>query len=224
MEVIKAPLQFYTEKLKNMEHFSLARYGDGELYCIWGRQGKNSNGCYYTPNLRIGLIESLIPKDNFIFGMQRVLPHDLKRAQEQFPHIQWYDSEIFGDELVAGNLYPFLKELTRHRIVIIGNSSIRPISKFLKYDLFIEVPPSNAFEEKDRVYKEIFDYGQPAVYLFSCGMAANVFISELHGKIDHAFLIDIGHIWDAFVGNMSRCNLEGMTQEQIDRNLYAPTN
>lgn len=219
------PLQFYVDKLKNNEPFSLVRFGDGELYCMWGRQGHNSNGCDYTPELRADLqkvIEN--PKEGVIYGLQRVLPGDQKRAEQY--GVEWYDSEVFGDELVAGKLYPLIEVLKEKPVVIISNPKTVGIPMFLgpRFGI-IEVGYSNAHKEKNQVYSEIdlfkknkrFSHG--VVYIFCCGMAGTVFPYELHdGK---NWYLDLGHIFDPFVGNMSRCNLEGMTKEQIERNLYA---
>lgn len=209
-------LQYYVDKLKKGEKFSLARYGDGEFYCMWGKQGENSNGCLYSPELREALIKSLRHKDDlsFIYGMQRVLPQDQAKAEKEYPGIDWHDSEVFGEAVARGELFPFIEQLRNMKLVVIGNESIfQFIYKTLKPQVFIKVPPVNAFtaDVKIPIIKD-------AVYLFSCGMAANAFIAEFHGKVD-GWLIDLGHIWDPFTGNMSRCDLEGKTLEEINRNL-----
>lgn len=215
-------LQYYVDKLKNGEKFSLARYGDGEMLCMWGKQGGNSNGCRYSPELREALLDSMKHKDDptFIYGMQRVLPADRARMEKEYPDVDWYDSEIFSEAVANGELYPLIAQLRKKSVVVIGNMSIYPICELLGTGVqFIEVQPSNSYEEKDFVISTITNIlNDGDIYLFSCGMAANAFISELHGKIDGWF-IDVGHIWDPFVGLMSRCDLEGKTKEDIERNL-----
>lgn len=215
------PLEFYVDKLKKGEHFSLIRFGDGEFYCLWGLGGtQNSNGCRYTPELRQDLADTFrhAGDPSFLFGMQHVLPGDRKRAEELYP-VEWYDSEIFGDSLVAGKLFPLIEQLRKMKTVVIGNGSIREaVHRVFGNDHFIIVPPANAHEHKDRVLREC-EALAPATFLFSCGMAANAFIADLHG-IENSYFLDMGHIWDAFAGNMSRCNLEGKTKEEIERNLH----
>lgn len=224
--MIHEPLQFYVDKLKNGEHFSLARYGDGEFYCMWGRQGRNSNGCAYSPELRDGLLMSMRHKNDpsFIYGMQRVLPSDRIRAKREYPDVEWHDSEIFSIAVAEGKLYPLIEQLRGMRVTVIGNESISEVTKeIFDWKSFIFVPPFDAYEHRDRVIKEILtNETKSNVFLFSCGMAANAFIGELHGQVD-GWLIDLGHIWDPFTGNMSRCDLEGKTMEEINKNLYETT-
>lgn len=217
METIKKPLSWYVEKLKNGEKFSLARYGDGELYCMWGKQGGNSNGCRYSPELREALLDSMKHKDDdtFIYGLQRVLPQDEKKIKEQYPDVKWYDTEIFSEAVANGELYPLIQQLKQMKVHFIANDTISPfLDEHFAWNLHSVVPPENAFD-KELTLKPSDDI----VYLFSAGMASNAWISKLHGQAD-CWLIDVGHIWDPFVGNMSRCDLEGKTLEDINKNLH----
>jgi hypothetical protein len=103
--------------------------------------------------------------------------------------------------------------------VVIGNESIRKdVTRVFYNNHFIEVPPYNSHELKSEIESACRQLA-PAVFLFSCGMAANVFVADLHGLKD-SFLLDMGHIWDAFSGNMSRCDIIGKSQEEIEKNLY----
>jgi len=215
------PLSFYVDKLKDEDYFSLARYGDGEFYCMWGRGTQNSNKCRYTPELKKDLEASFHHRHDpsFIFGMQRVLPEDRERAEKMYP-VDWYDTEIFSEAVANLELYPLIAQLRLMNTVVIGNKSIKAdVGRIFYNTQFIEVPPNNAHELKKEVLEECLMLA-PACFLFSCGMAANSFISALHG-LEGSFLLDLGHIWDPFTGNMSRCDLEGKTKEQIERNLYA---
>lgn len=204
-------LQYYVDKLKNNEKFSLIRFGDGEMLCMWGKKGHNCTGCNYTPQLRKGLLESMNHTEpNFIYGMQHVLPMDMARMINDYPDIDWHDSEIWGEAVANGELYPLLEQLKKMNVVIISNKTIKPIADMLGAD-FIEVPPSNTFDTPPTI-----EVKKDYVYLFACGMAANVFVSRLHGN--DAWFIDVGHIFDPLVGIMSRCDLEGKTLEDMQKN------
>lgn len=218
-------LQSYVDKMKRGERFSLARYGDGEFYCMWGKKGQNSNGCKYTEELRQALYDSMNHQydPTFIYGMQRILPHDRARAEKEYPETDWHDTEIFSEAVAEGKLYPLIEQLRKMPLVVICNhdvsDAIRKIIPGREINKIIPIRRSNAYEDRKLVVNECLKYkDEERVYLFSCGMAANAFISELHGKVD-GWLIDVGHIWDPFVGNMSRCDLEGKTMEDINLNL-----
>lgn len=215
---IQKPLKFYIDKLENGEKFSLARYGDGELLCMWGKQGKNCDGTRYTPELRQALLDSMKPREGFIHGLQRVLPQDEERITTEYPEIEWYDSEVFTEALAAGELYPLIEQLRKMRVCVIGNKSIKNFAiKELGAIDFREVSKSNAFEDR---WDLVLPVSDAEVFLFSCGMAANTFISEFHGRVD-GWLIDLGHIWDPFAGKRSRGYLEQLSDEQINKNLHA---
>lgn len=210
-------LQWYVDKLIRGEKFSLARWGDGEILCMRGKQGQNSNGCRYSPELRQALLDSMKYEydPTFIYGMQRVLPKDRKWLENQYPRVDWHDTEIFSEAVAQGKLYPLIEQLKKMPLTFVANRTVLPfIKKEFPDAQFIEVQNPNAYDNPP-----IFIMFENRVYLFSCGMAANAFIAELHGKVD-GWLLDVGHIWDPFVGNMSRCDLEGKTMEDIEKNLH----
>lgn len=211
-------LQYYVDKLKSGEKFSLARYGDGEMLCMWGKQGGNSNGCRYSPGLRQALLDSMNHKDNFIYGMQRVLPKDRERIEKEYPDIDWHDTEIFSEAVANGELYPLIEQLRKMKVGTIYKRNPKDI---INNECAYITPPFDSYDER----KQIIDFVKSSncdVYLFSCGMGANAIISELHGKVN-AFLVDVGHIWDGFFGEMSRCDIENKTLEDINKNLHEKT-
>lgn len=221
--MIKEPIQFYVDKMKKGEHFSMARFGDGELYCMWGARGQNSNKCRYSPELRESLLASMRHKNDptFIYGLQRVLPRDEKAIVSQYPDVNWHDSEIWSEAVADGKLFPLIEQLRKMEVCIITNLDAAAAFQDIigaKHSIIVE--KSNAYDVRDRVLEEIRRNPNYDIYIFSCGMAANAFIGELHGEID-ATLFDAGHIWDPFYGLMSRCDLEGKTMEEINKNLHA---
>lgn len=209
-------LDYYIDKMKRGEKFSLVRYGDGELLCMWGKQGGNSNGCRYSKELREALLDSMghIGDPTFIYGLQRVLPQDERRVMAEYPDVDWHDSEFLSEAVANGELYPFIKQLRDMKVATIYKRNPKDIIG--NKHAFI-VPPDNSYDLNEGITKFVMETDAD-VYLFSCGMAANAIISQLHGKKD-AFLIDVGHIWDGFFGEMSRCDLEGKTIEDINKNL-----
>lgn len=205
-------LQYYIDKLKSGERFSLARYGDGELYCMWGRQGRNSNKCRYSPELRQALLDSM--NVDIIHGLQRVLPHDEARIIREYPNIEWHETEFLSELVANGELFPLIEQFRKMKVATIYKRDPKHI---INNEFSFIVPPYDSYDYRGEI-KEWIMNTDADVFLFSCGMGANAIISELHGKKD-ATLFDVGHIWDPFFDEMSRCDLEGKTLEDINKNL-----
>lgn len=200
--------------------FSIARYGDGELYCLEGRQGENSQGCKYTEELRSDLIKTLEPKKGVIHMVSSTMLAEDKIAFEKYAELhdrKWLDTEIFPEGIKSGELKKFFDAIRKYPIVIISSEEKRKVP--LPYVHFIQTPISNTHAEKERIKSEVLAYGKPAVYLFACGMAATVLAYELHDMIPYSWFLDIGHILDPFIGIKSRGYLEELTHEQIFKNL-----
>lgn len=208
-------IHWWAERMRHP--LSLARFGDGEFLCVQGQKGANSHGCAYTRELREDLITLIADEDpTLLKGMQRILPTQLQQVRRHLKGT-WVDTEIFADALAAGELGPLFDTLRTKKLVIISSKEKRRIP--FSHELFIEVPRTNAHVEKERVVKEIIDFGKPMVYLFACGMAAGTFVHALHGKIPGASFIDIGHIFDPFIGEASRDYLIGIKPGLLMKNL-----
>jgi hypothetical protein len=92
----------------------------------------------------------------------------------------------------------FIDILKTKKLVIIGGKHLRNIP--IPYIHFIETPTYGATCWIEYIVNEILKYGKPATYLFSCGIAANVVIGEVYGKIKNSSFIDIGSFWDFALG------------------------
>lgn len=218
----KLSIHDFITKMQNKEFFSFARYGDGELNCIWRTWYlKNCDGCHYTEDLRSSLISSFdhINDDSFIYGLQNVGFEYFSRVKSDslLSKVNWHDSEFLTDTLRSGQLAPFFEQLSKMNVILIGNEDKASFSRFNFH--YIKIPKNNSFEVVDEIENEILDYGQEGVYLFTAGMTSNVLISRLHGILKNSFLIDIGHILDIFCGVTSRNYHNEITQEIIDKNL-----
>ena len=200
---------------------SLARFGDGEFLCIEGKKGGNSHGCDYTPELRADLIATAAYEaPGYLKGIQRITPAQLKRVHSYIVG-EWVDTEVFGDALAEGKLAPFFETLRTKELVIVSSKEKRAIP--FSYKHFVETPRTNAHAEKERIVNEVLEYCKlaetPPVVLFACGMAAGTFVRELHGKVPGASFIDIGHIFDPFVGEASRDYLLALAPDTLAKNL-----
>lgn len=220
------PLQWWADKLNSDQAFSLARFGDGELLCMLGKQGGNSHGCAYTPALRYDLLECA--RNKLLWhGLQRITPGQFAQARQFTDHGEWFNTEEFADALAVGAAKPLFEALSKKTVVVVSSAAKRHVYKSLKFKHFIETPLTNAHMQKKRIADECWSaaylYGRPMVFLFACGMAAGPIISEVDRQFrikDHEhWLIDIGHLLDPFIGDRSREYLKDIPQEILDQNL-----
>lgn len=213
------PIQWWADKINKNEYFSLARFGDGELLCMEGRKGGNSHGCGYTPQLKedlVGITRNI--STNFYKGLQRITPQQFAYARQYTESGEWFNTEEFADALAKGEAKPLFEAFKNHRVVIIS-SKVKRAFKGFPYNRFIETPHTNTHEVKDKIVKEILEVKIPGIYLFACGMAAGTLVNTLHGKIKQSWFIDIGHLFDPFIGDNSREYLKEVPQEILNKNL-----
>ena len=227
MRLVRHPLGWYAGKLTRGETFSLSRFGDGELYCMLGKEGANADGCDYRPDLADALVDSLCHDEpDYYYGLQRVYQHDADTLAHlldviEAPNREWLDSGVIAHSIIDGVFWPFLAALRGLETVVVSNRDARDLDRLgvLDYSHFVETPARNCWSEARRIYRDVLDHGRPACYLFSCGMTACVLVSALHGKIPGAWFLDVGHIWDVFLGKRTRYYMAQMTGEQVARNL-----
>ena len=123
MKVKRLPLSWYTEKLALNEPFTFARYGDGEWLTILGRIGlKNSNGCTFTQELSDDLVRVLKRQNLYQHAILTIAKRKqgdeiTQYLQDNKINLRWYNGDLLLDALLNGDLYPFIRELRRCRIV-----------------------------------------------------------------------------------------------------------
>lgn len=209
MNIKNYTLEFYIDKIKNKEPFSLGMYGDGEWQCIFNTFGdnlkENCENTLYTPELSRAMRESLDYKsDNFYFSVPDTFLKNkdyfcYAKKIDEFCHIEFVEKNMWNVAMYQAKLYPLIEEFRKHNVCIVSNKNLRNLT-FLNYDKFIEIGYPNCFDELDRVEKEILEYGKEGIYLFACGIPASLFVQRVHNKIPNSWFLDLGSIWDGFVG------------------------
>lgn len=212
MKVVEHPIEWYVEKINKNEPFSICTMGDGEFIAAFGQHvgGENAEATVYSQELCDQMRESFKFKaENFYFSA----PAGLKDAGltgigevriDRFLNdigadIEFHEMEIWDQAMKAGNFGGFIKALRAKNVCVISNQALRLLTP-LKYDKFIEIGYPNCFLEVDRVVQEVLEYGKPGVYLIAMGIPAVLVAQRLHGKIKDSWFIDIGSVWDTFVG------------------------
>lgn len=208
----KEDLSYFVNLLNKKEHFSFSRYGDGEWSAAIGTPGENCDGHAYTKGLQEGLQKALQSNHDYFYGVQpfalKSMGHKIKKyIKKNNISIKWYDAGIFHDANITAKLNPFIQVLRKNKVVMIGPSHLRQLELFPIYE-FIEVPSKNCFDDYDRIYDDILNWGKgqsDVIYLFSASMASNVLIDNLYPYLGaENWLLDIGALWDVYVNVKSR--------------------
>lgn len=209
MKIHNYPIEWYLNKLENNEPFSLGMYGDGEWQCIFNTLGDrftaNCEGTNYTSELSKQMRGSLnFKSDNFYFSTPEMFltnPQFHRYAQtiDRITDIEFVEKNMWNKVMYEGQLYPLITALRKKNVCIISNKMLKGLT-FLNYDKFIEIDYPNCFHQLEDVTKQILEYGKEGVYLFACGIPASLFVQAVHGKIPNSWFLDLGSIWDGFVG------------------------
>lgn len=217
MIILNYTLQHYIDKLANNEYFSLGMLGDGEFQCIFKEAfgnnfDANCEGTIYSDKLSAEMLGSLkFNSPNFYFAA----PDTFKKVSEYYVYekkmdelleglkieIEFHEKNVWNTAMCNAELGPLIKQLRKMNVVIISNKALRKLD-FLKYDKFIEIGYPNCYSDGtlDKAYTKAIKYGKPAVYILACGIPAILLAQKLHNKIKDSWFIDMGSIWDTFIG------------------------
>ena len=226
IKINQHPVDFYINKLKNNEYFSMPGFSDAEWLAMEktrirpdennGLGNRTGGGQLYTETIGNQLTDAMrIYDDNYykmiplgmweekwIYGKDRMERFLSENGIE--PPWEFYERDEVTDVLASrAGIGPWIQQLRQMDVVFVSNSFVRNIDYFMPYKHFIEIPKLDVYTEDgwlEKYSRQILDYGKPAVYVFAAGFAAAPLISAVHGKIPNSFFLDLGSIWDCFVG------------------------
>jgi hypothetical protein len=215
----EVPLEWFVQRVRAREPLTLTRWGDGEWSCVIpglaGSRPTNSDGHRFFAELGEELRGLLLARPAYLLGMA---PHVLSSfgeqigsflAEHELEELDWIDARPFHRASIRGELEPFVHALARGPLIVVGPAHLRALAQALGAAAFIEVPARDCYLQLDRIHAvcEQALRGMPAGTFLSvsAGMPANVLIHRLHDTFgDRHLLVDIGSLWDPYVGVLSR--------------------
>lgn len=234
MNIIKNPLSYYVDLMKESKPFSFARYGDGEWLTILGFYGlHNSNGCTFTQVLSDALRGVLKRQNNYFHSILMVAKKErpINFKGEQVPYgasaisqwlddngvtMDWYNGDVLLDANLAGELYPLIEQVRGRRVLYVGNEKLRGLNGrgvgFFDYITYVQVPPTNAYQAKDVILGDVLRYIKKYKIDFvgwSSGLAAKVFIDEVFMYEPGVTQIDFGSSFDGYFEPLSHIKMMG---------------
>lgn len=203
------------KKIENKENFAFSRFGDGEWNNIQKRPGKNCDGNIYFHELGDRLKSIVENKQDYYIGSQNLI-WNLPSGVDEYKANFYHDSDVFHFASMEGKLQPLFDVLKKTYVVYIGNHFHKPLP-FINE--FIEIPMSNVWTQYDitlsTIKNTIID-NKHKLYLISAGMCANIFVHDLWNNNKNNSYIDIGSVFDPFVGRNSRKYHKNLTTKSYE--------
>lgn len=234
MEIRNISLSQYIEWLQKENFFYFPRYGDGEWRTIFETTGIVMGFQQLSPDLQRDMQKSLLDnsKSPILWGMQNHAMHKMGDRilkflqQNKLSNFSWVNADVFHYASRDEQLFPLIKELRRHELVIVGPRFLNGLKeRVFKPVKFLEISENNCYEHRKQIQEQILavneELGNNLVYSFSAGPAANVLITHLWNQMPKNFLIDFGSLWDIFCGYRSRRYMSkgNYSKEKLQRNL-----
>ena len=116
----------------------------------------------------------------------------------------WVNSDILHGFSIKGEFNYLFELLDSTHVVYIGNKSHQRSLKFVNE--FVEIPYLNVWNIYDEVLSQVKDLinDEHKVFLFSAGMATNIFVHDLWQYNKNNIYMDVGSAFDPFTGRKTR--------------------
>ena len=220
MKVTDYPAEYYLDKIKNNEPFSLIRIGDGEGLC-----------CFNSPKIRINcdgsrFLPQIAEPMKQIFRNQYPYYHCLLDCtfgheyqdqaklfsaflEETCPEMPFYNGEIWQHLSFDGRITELIEAINPYSPCFVGGKDLQNIKhmKRLRSMKFIETPSKDSFLQFSRIFADVMImYGAGCRFFgFATGYTTKVLIDRLWPVIGHdSFLIDFGSVFSPYCGKLIR--------------------
>lgn len=224
------PLDAFVAPLERGEPYAFTRFGDGEWYAILGDPGANADGHQYFPQLGADLRRTLEQPLGYHYGMQpSVMGLDGLRIRRYLESarvtVPWCNANVFHYANRDGRLWPLVRAIRAHRVVLIGPAHLRALDRVVfPIAASIEIPALNCYLEMDRVRDAVAADASAhpgTVYAFAASMMTNVIVHDLFPQWGRThWMLDFGSVLDVYAGVQSRSVYRDLDwTEAIRRNL-----
>lgn len=187
--------------LKEGTNFKFARYGDGEILCMTGKQGHNCDKHQYFPDMGLRLIQTINEEPDYMVGIQPLSVQGMPQVVEAyFGHFKTlYNADVLHSASIDGLLGKFFNVLKGRYIILVGPAHLA--------DLFdcvhVVIPSLNCWLTYQEIKEQInFHLVDGAVVLFCASMMTEVLISDF--KERNCTMIDAGSVFDPYANVKSR--------------------
>lgn len=230
MKTFKGDFDVFVNKLKNNEHFSLSRWGDGELMILENKgidlTNKGDGEFKHDPKSTVHVMmrESLLNAYKFKEKEYYIgVACQCCVGKEKFDYMrnlsgQPEENLTWANIFVNSNYKYFLSELLPvfkdKKIILVANAKSKPENLPFKVEQFYPIGIDAWVGNSALIQKLMTDIGEfnirDYVYLFAAGPLANIMTYELWRYNRNNTYIDIGSTLDKILGlTVTRGYLQG---------------
>lgn len=176
---------------------SFARFGDGEFFCIAGRNGNNCDGHKYYPDLGERLKEVLLnsPVTKGFQPLARTLG-----LTKQYEHIQHLNADVFHEMSKRGEFWPVIEHLRgQDDVLVVGQ---KHHAHLLNSGNFIEIPAKNCWIEYDTTRARI-GATENEIIILCASMMGTVLVDDFRHRHQ---VMDMGSVFEPYCGRVSRAH------------------
>lgn len=193
--------------------FAFVRYSDGDWNCIFGRTGGIGDEHKYKPDLGKALLDSLKPEADYHVGLMPSLltpgrwwaSERVIRWRNANPDLTLCSSLLLHSAGMRGKLDNYFEALRGNRLVVVGNAGAVAMRPWLGDFEHVVIPVSDCWDSRHEILPRILSACKaPGVAMFSCSMPAKVWIRQAWDAGCAASLVDIGAVFDPYLGKLSR--------------------
>lgn len=223
--LINLPAEQYLEKIRNNQPFSLSRFGDGEVLCMFhnGWLHENCDGSRFTDDLiepMKQIFRNQYPYYHCLLDCSFDLNGDKFREfiEQTCPDMDFYNGEIWQHLSFSGRITELIETISKYNPVFVGAEHLSNLAEMTGMgDMsLIQTPEKDSFQKFQAIYDLIMlAHGNGARFFgFSTGYTTKILIDTLFPYIGHdSFLIDFGSVFDPYCGHLSR---DGMKFKGIE--------
>lgn len=186
--------------LREVRNFKFARYGDGEINAMTGKQGRNCDGHQYFRDLGARLVETVQQEPSYMVGIQPLsVSHLRNEVDGYFEGFKLYNADVLHSASIDGVLDKFFHALEGRYLILVGPPHLAGL-----FDcVHIVIPQINCWLSYENIKEQLeFHIKDDAVVLLCASMMSEILISDLKHK--ECTMIDVGSCLDPYAGVRSR--------------------
>lgn len=230
MKTFKGDFDFFVEKIKKGEHFSISRWGDGELMILENKpidllhkgdgEFKHDPSSNASLKMRDILMKSYTHKDkDYYIGVacqccvgKEKFDYMRKLSGQPESNLTW--ANIFVNSNYKHFLKEFIDALQGRKVILVSQANSKVDALPFDIEKHYSVGPDawiNNYGLSQQIQQEIGEFNmRDYVYLFAAGPFANILTYELWKYNRNNTYIDIGSTLDKILGlKVTRMYLQG---------------